>query len=874
MVPGRTGPAALAVAVGTGPDQGTGPVALGRVGAHSAELQPLGGAGTEWAAAASARFAALAEVSDALLAGGPLVIVLEDLHWADTASLELLHQVTAGVAGSGLTVVATVRSPAPEEVAVRLAALTRYGAVSLNLPPFTTEEVAALVGPAAAARVFLRTGGLPLLVAAARDGSGPADVAAVVRTLLATLTPEQRSVLEAAAILDDEVDEPLLAAVVAADGPPVDVAAALTAAWHGGLLTVDEGRYRFVHALVREGIADRLAPEVGRRLHRTAAVALTPGGADPMAGDDNPAATGREPAAARIAAHWRRAGTDPDLRRAAADWSRRAAGQAMAAHAYADAVRELSAALTDLAGTADVAERAGTTIDLAHAEYLAGRYDRCLSHCGDAAELAAGIGRGDLVARAALVLQGITFTEAAQVVPRLCRRALGYPDLPDALRARLLALLAVMAADAGRITDAVPMARQALGLAESTGDPVAEIEAARAREMTLIDPADVPERLRLGDLVAERAEASGQPLGAVIGHGWRMAAGYLTGHVEIADDAMAAMERIAERTRLPVVRWHAHRARAGRALLVGAFAESVAQSERAAAIARESGDTTAFAMYFAHGVRLAVVRGTPDALPHGYAQAFAAAPPIPMVLIEAANAYALLGSLDEARDYYDRVVALFPLPAEHPAWAAVLIEAAELIRRFGDATSAEVAYRQLLPFRGYPGPMGTATVYFVGCVSRYLGELAIAFGELTAAEELFREAVVRNRSMGARPDLAAASLGLADVLRAGPPSRARLAEAAGFARSALDLAIRLDMPGTVTAAGAAATEIAAVRDEADPLTAREREVAEMLADALSNRQIATRLVLSERTVESHVRSILAKTQCANRSEFVARWSRS
>jgi DNA-binding NarL/FixJ family response regulator len=45
----------------------------------------------------------------------------------------------------------------------------------------------------------------------------------------------------------------------------------------------------------------------------------------------------------------------------------------------------------------------------------------------------------------------------------------------------------------------------------------------------------------------------------------------------------------------------------------------------------------------------------------------------------------------------------------------------------------------------------------------------------------------------------------------------------------------------------------------------------LLAQALTNRQIAVQLVLSERTVESHVRNILAKTQCANRTEFVARW---
>ena len=103
-------------------------------------------------------------------------------------------------------------------------------------------------------------------------------------------------------------------------------------------------------------------------------------------------------------------------------------------------------------------------------------------------------------------------------------------------------------------------------------------------------------------------------------------------------------------------------------------------------------------------------------------------------------------------------------------------------------------------------------------------------------------------------------------------SSASLAEAAALTRDALALAVRLDMPGTVAAAGRLAAEIAAERDEVDPLTAREREVAEMVADALTNRQIAERLVLSERTVESHVRSILAKTGCANRTEFTARWA--
>ena len=138
------------------------------------------------------------------------------------------------------------------------------------------------------------------------------------------------------------------------------------------------------------------------------------------------------------------------------------------------------------------------------------------------------------------------------------------------------------------------------------------------------------------------------------------------------------------------------------------------------------------------------------------------------------------------------------------------------------------------------------------------------------AIELLREALPRNRAIGARPDTAFTLLGLARLLRNG--NRAEMAQAATLAQDALDLAARLDMPGTVAAAGRLAAQIAADCDQADPLTSREREVAALLAGALSNRQIAARLVLSERTVESHVRSILAKTQCANRTEFVARWT--
>ena len=164
-------------------------------------------------------------MSDALIAGGPLAVVLEDLHWADAASLDLLAHVGAVAGGTGLTIVGTVRSPALQDVAVRLAGLGRYGAVTLTLAPFTVDEVAELVAPAAAPDVHKRTGGLPLLVAAVRAGYASADLAVVVTGLLAALTPAQRLIIEAAAVLGENVDEHILAGVVV--GP-----SASSADWH------------------------------------------------------------------------------------------------------------------------------------------------------------------------------------------------------------------------------------------------------------------------------------------------------------------------------------------------------------------------------------------------------------------------------------------------------------------------------------------------------------------------------------------------------------------------------------------------------------------------------------------------------------------
>ncbi|MGW7437139.1 ATP-binding protein [Streptomyces sp. NPDC054849] len=526
---------------------------------------------TEPGSAATAQFQELVRMSESLVAAASersLLILLEDLHWADTASLDLLRQVTGEVAECGLFVLGTFREPGPEEATGALADLG-HCAATLRLAPFTPDEVAQCVGETDAARSYRRAGGLPLFVSALRTHAG--DLHTVVSGLLTGLTPVERDIVGAAAVLGERLDAPQLSSVLTELDETV-VAQALAAAWHAGVLTgvgtTDAGRvYRFTHDLVRDEVLGRTSPAVARALHRAAAQALE------QAGDPTEAA--------RIAAHWRRAGKEPGHRAAAAHWSRIAAAQAREGHAYTDAARHMADAAAVLAPMDP--QRAPALIELARAEYLAGKYDESLDQCTEAADAANATDQPALLAEVALVLQGVTFPKASEAISQLCRAALAVEDLPSAVRARLLAQLATASADLGLLDAAAEHARTALAMAEATGDLRAALDAARAMEMTWAHPDDMADRLRLGELTVSRAEQLGDPLAAVLGHEWRI------------QDLL--------------------RVTAARAAHKGQFADARRCNEEAGELALASGDRTAISMNYVLCQQLALVLGDPAELP-------------------------------------------------------------------------------------------------------------------------------------------------------------------------------------------------------------------------------------------------------------------
>ncbi len=212
----------------------------------------------------------------------PLVLVLEDLHWADVSSLELLTFLVANLAHSGVFLVGTHRAPA---AALRqlVAELARLPAVRRIAPtPLSRHEtgrqVAALLGrepePTLVARVFERSRGNPLFVEALSGSpeDTPAELLELLRAGLPELTGDAEHVLTAAAVAGTVVEHEVLAAVAGLSEQGLHQALRYLVEKQA-LLPTDTG-YAFRHALIRQAVYDLLLPVEKARWHALFATAL------------------------------------------------------------------------------------------------------------------------------------------------------------------------------------------------------------------------------------------------------------------------------------------------------------------------------------------------------------------------------------------------------------------------------------------------------------------------------------------------------------------------------------------------------------------------------------------------------------------------
>ncbi|MGW5435786.1 ATP-binding protein [Nocardia asteroides] len=885
--------------------------------------------------AAARRFRMFTEVADVLTAAAAdtgLLLVLDDLHWADPTSLALLTHVVTETARAKLLVVGTAREPGgPTLLAHQPDWLRLANAQALPISGLSEPEVRYWLdqrglSPDLATRVHDRTDGNPLLVRLILE-SGVTEqdcgtdavlsqpgVRRLVLAQLDRLAPADIAVLGAASVLGERIDptlleqlcvtaesehystasepavhrqaadaaepghhaagivdgstesDPLVAEAnrVAAVGPiqPTPLCAATStevnslvldavdAATAAGIVRrFEDGTTGFTHALVRDAVYADLRPSRRTTWHRAAARAL--------AARDAPDSA----IAGAIATHWRHAADSAETRH----WSRRAARSARAAAAHEDAIRFGEWAV-EAAGGAAEAERAELLVELARDEFAAGRIADSLAHCGAAADLAERAARPDLLAEAALVVDGVTTPTVMTRLDQLCATALRRlePGTHDDLIARILARHALSAADRGAGAEARALSERAMRAAERSTDPDVALDVIHARHLSLAAPEYLAERTALAARAIEIAVDAEQPLAQLWGHVWTADASLQRGDLAAFDTALDRIELLAERRRLPIARWHLLRLRATRAVLVGELAAALEFDTAAYELALGIGDFSLAGLHHAFRGMYAVIVGQVDRDELNAAvEALSFAPKIPIAQLFAPMMHALAGDIEEATALFAPFRTLPDTLERGPRWAGTVYSVGIVAELLDDADTADRVFQALAGQEQHYSADGTGALICVSSLARVRADNARVAGHLDAAVELYRRGLAMDTGIGARPFVALGHLGLARTLLV----RAEFTAARTEAERAAAGFRRLGMAGRLAAADALLTRIDAATRTADPLTPREREVRDLAASGLTNREIATRLVLSERTVETHIRNILAKLGVTNRTEL-------
>jgi len=842
----------------------------GLAGRPPAEL--YGGlAGGDLAGSARERFRLFEVTTEALVAAAQpsgLLIVLDDLQWADAATVRLLVHLATGVTPARLMVVATYRDTetagqGPLRVAV--AALAREASVTrVRLGGLGEAEVAAYlaavtgweVPDSVVAAICRRSRGNPFfvgelgrLLVSSTDGQLPDGIREAVRDRLNRLSPSCRTLVGAAAVLGSDVEPVAVAHVTGTD--VAAVLAALDEATVAAILTGAPAR-RFTHDLFRE--AARLdVPTVERlTLHRRMAEHLSArGDADARV--------------AEVAFHWLESLPAGDAAQAVA-WAERAADRAMAQLAWEEAALLYQRALDagDTHGVTAAPDRCRLLLAMAQAQVRAFDLDGCRRSLLAAVDIARAGEDAVSLAQAALTMEGINDVAWDPTSRALCAEVLDkLPTVDSAVRARLLALL-VVAGGWQEPEESRSRSAEALAMAERVGDRRALREALRARQMALSGPDGAAERLALGDrLVALGGDSDDDAV--LWGRLWRFDALAQLGELDRAEAEVERINAVAVRLRSALAAWHVARCRAAVAAARGRFQQALAYGREAELAAMRAGSQGA---HLPSQGLLSMLRnqvGALDSPPFEPTEPHHDGPGADFQRSVYATWLLAEGRRDEAHRIYRAMPPVDELPpfVHLSAYAGM----AELAAAFDDRETAAQMYRLLLPHADLFVCGGAGVIMIRGSVRYPLGVAAATMGRLDDAVRHLRAAIDSGERTGMPPAVAQATHQLARVLarRTRPGDRD---EAAALAAAAATLADQLGMRPLQRQAQDLAASLTGHRPSR--LTRREREVAVLVARGLTNRQIAAAAHISERTAESHVQHILDKLGFTNRTQ-VAAW---
>jgi hypothetical protein len=696
------------------------------------------------AGAAAARFAQVEAIALDIVAASsaqPLVIVVDDLHWADTATIRALTFVASAIHEARVLVVATYRTG--ELSHEDIADLARVG-TTLAVPRLGDADASTLLRAAvgadvsgdASATVVGRSGGNPLFVwefgqLMAESGrldvapaAVPGAVAAVIERRLARLPEGAVATLGAAAVAGVVVSVGLVTEL--SQMPTEDVATWLDLAATTGLVRVGEPAttFTFSHDLVRDVVLDGLGPKRRAELHHRAAVALE-------------GRLGADPSLHTVVAD--------HLARAGAQHADEASAQWELAARHAESVLAYEEAAAFFAHAADLrrdqpARRAQLQVSQGDALLRAGNLPQARLCFLDAAALAKALGEPELLAMALL---GVGTGPVAWEVPILDNAqtavlADALAMLPtDAVRLRSMLLARLSVAEGMLQTPELTLehAAEAVQLAQLDGDPALIGQALAAMNDALAGPRHATVRRDNADAIVELAVAAGDSELELLGHRFAVVADLELGDIPAVDRDIAAFTRLADALRLPLVSWYVPLFRGMRALLAGDLDAADRHRAAVAAAAEQTGSPNALMLAVTLGLGVDLAMGRP--VDPAAIELFADIDPATVASYAAGLAWpgALSGDVERARrlllSHTANGFAYLGEDSEHLVTLTLFGRTAALL---GERAAAALVYDRLLPYRGLWAVDGIAACCW-GPVDMELGRLALAIDRHDAALE-------------------------------------------------------------------------------------------------------------------------------------------
>ncbi len=738
-------------------------------------------------------YEAVTELLCGIAASRPLVLIFDDLHWADSSSVELLRFLARKLTGNALLLVCAYRD---EEAATRdnlkqaLAELDEVaGRRHLALKGLNREAIERFLQlttgepPAASVldQIHDQTGGNPFFVSevvrllVTDGGTGnvgrgtvlvPEGVRDAVSRRLGRLPDEVNAALEAAAVLGREFDLELLAQLV--EGDVRDLLEAALAARITERRPGSE-RWLFAHAVFREALYENLRPERRAELHLRAAKAIEALHAEHL-----------DRQLQALARHYVAAGSAGEPARAFG-YSLSAGRDAASKLAHADAAEYLERAL-ELLPEEERPQEIPLRLELAEEMTRSGRFHDARRVLFATAELARE--RGDIgslveigIAISALSEVGSIDSELVAVLEE------GLAAIPADDKARRSLLLTALAqeyywADAeGASTDA---AREALGLARESGDDRALAAAlGPAQILDAATPGFAESRLATADELLEVARRTRETTFEARAHANRLVCFLQLGRVDGAERALADYTALVNRLGEPRHLWHVPIMRATLETIKGNFSLARELSDEGARLGKIAQEPLSIQFNTLQLALLHMYQGTAEEMLPRIRRMVETYPAIPAWRLSLVGFLNEAGRVDEARAEFEPIAAAgFDGIPRDANWLVGMARITEVAAALGDVQSCRTLTGLLADFAGEHVVVGRAAAY-AGPTDHYLGLGSLAIGEPDLAIGHLERAIAAADRVGEKPIRANSRLhiGRALLLRDGPGDRDRALEA-------------------------------------------------------------------------------------------------